>query len=300
MLAEGLVKYGNKQARGAIVKEPPSCWNIHAIYCRTNTFAAFTVIVQLYVWLQTVRKLVFALLVCLCFMVVEFCGGYFTHRHEQSAYDLLHIAKIALNNDSVHDCSLALMTDAAHLLSDVTGFAVAAVASHLAGRKSARTYSFGSVMADHEMPLVPFTYLAVAMLGACRYHRAEVLGALMSVLIIWVVTGVLIYEATLRIITPGHTKGKGQSSYWSTLVVSTTLMEWQAEASFTCRLYRLHVCHMPGKLPVVSFHDMLLVIDSDLPCSNVFLCPWWHCCKLPQLCYLGTCTQAEECCWYVK
>ncbi|DBB15899.1 TPA: Metal tolerance protein 1, variant 3 [Trebouxia sp. C0006] len=119
VLAEGLVKYGNK---------------------------------------QTVRKLVFALLVGLCFMVVEFCGGYFTH-------------------------SLALMTDAAHLLSDVTGFAVAAVASHLASRKSATTYSFG-------------------------YHRAEVLGALMSVLIIWVVTGVLIYEAILRIITPGHTKGK--------------------------------------------------------------------------------------------
>ncbi|DBA89538.1 TPA: hypothetical protein ACH3X1_016188 [Trebouxia sp. C0004] len=29
VLAEGLVKYGNKQARGAIVKEPPSSsWNI--------------------------------------------------------------------------------------------------------------------------------------------------------------------------------------------------------------------------------------------------------------------------------
>ncbi|DBB15897.1 TPA: Metal tolerance protein 1 [Trebouxia sp. C0006] len=126
VLAEGLVKYGNK---------------------------------------QTVRKLVFALLVGLCFMVVEFCGGYFTH-------------------------SLALMTDAAHLLSDVTGFAVAAVASHLASRKSATTYSFG-------------------------YHRAEVLGALMSVLIIWVVTGVLIYEAILRIITPGHTKGKGVWRYHS-------------------------------------------------------------------------------------
>ena len=106
-------------------------------------------IVKLYVWLQTVRKLVFALLVCLCFMVVEFCGGYFTHRHEKSAYDLLHVAKIALDSDSVHGCSLALMTDAAHLLSDVTGFAVAAVASYLARRKSARTYSFGSVMAGH-------------------------------------------------------------------------------------------------------------------------------------------------------
>jgi hypothetical protein len=47
-------------------------------------------------------------------------------------------------------------------------------------------------------------------------------------------------------------------------------------------------------------HNLLLIIDSDLCCSNVLLCPWWHRCKLPQLCYLGTCTQAEECCWYVK
>ena len=114
-----------------------------------SQFPAFTMIVKLYVWLQTVRKLVFALLVCLCFMVVEFCGGYFTHRQRKSAYDLLHIAQIVVDTDSVYVCSLALMTDAAHLLSDVTGFAVAAVASHLASQKSARTYSFGSVMAAH-------------------------------------------------------------------------------------------------------------------------------------------------------
>ena len=56
----------------------------------------------------------------------------------------------------------------------------------------------------------------------------------------------------------------------------------------------------PCKTSSGLLHNMLLVIESDLPCSNVFLCPWWHCCKLPQLCYLGTCTQAEECCWYVK
>ncbi len=58
-----------------------------------HNFAASRMIVELYVWLQTVRKLVFALLVCLCFMVVEFCGGYFTHRQEKIAYDLLHIAQ---------------------------------------------------------------------------------------------------------------------------------------------------------------------------------------------------------------
>ena len=33
------------------------------------------------------------------------------------------------------------------------------------------------------------------------WHRAEVLGAIVSVLMIWVVTGVLVYMAVLRIIT---------------------------------------------------------------------------------------------------
>ena len=35
------------------------------------------------------------------------------------------------------------------------------------------------------------------------------LGALASVLIIWAVTGVLLYEAVHRIMHPGHTDGKG-------------------------------------------------------------------------------------------
>lgn len=107
------------------------------------------------------------------------------------------------------------MTDAAHLLSDVTGFAVAAVASHLASRKSARTFSFGSVLVVHVdvfpllLPHIPDASNAGDL--ACRYHRAEVLGALISVLIIWIVTGILMYEALLRIVHPGHTKGKRKS-----------------------------------------------------------------------------------------
>lgn len=33
------------------------------------------------------------------------------------------------------------------------------------------------------------------------YHRAEVIGALVSVLLIWVVTAILVYMAVLRLIT---------------------------------------------------------------------------------------------------
>ena len=33
------------------------------------------------------------------------------------------------------------------------------------------------------------------------WHRAEVLGAIVSVLMIWVVTGILVYMAVLRVLT---------------------------------------------------------------------------------------------------
>ena len=40
------------------------------------------------------------------------------------------------------------------------------------------------------------------------WHRVEILGVLMSVLLIWVVTGVLIWEAIQRLIHPEQVDGK--------------------------------------------------------------------------------------------
>ena len=40
-------------------------------------------------------------------------------------------------------CSLAIMTDAAHLLSDVSGFGVAVFAGYYAAKKSQSTHTFG-------------------------------------------------------------------------------------------------------------------------------------------------------------
>ena len=42
-----------------------------------------------------------------------------------------------------------------------------------------------------------------------RYHRIEVLGALASVLSSWLVTGILVYEAAQRIVSPVKVNGKG-------------------------------------------------------------------------------------------
>ena len=71
--------------------------------------------------------------------------------------------------------SLAILTDAAHMLSDVGGFAISMFSIWVSQKAPTSNSSFG-------------------------YHRAEVLGALASVLIIWAMVIWLAIEATHRII----------------------------------------------------------------------------------------------------
>ena len=99
--------------------------------------------------MKPIKRLAIATAVALLFCVGEFVGGYFAG-------------------------SLAIQTDAAHLLSDVAAFLVSIAAICLARSKASTVYSFG-------------------------LRRAESIGALFSVLIIWVVTGVLIFEAVQRL-----------------------------------------------------------------------------------------------------
>ncbi|KAG1698510.1 hypothetical protein DVH05_015048 [Phytophthora capsici] len=69
--------------------------------------------------------------------------------------------------------SLAIMTDAAHLLSDVAGFCISLFAIWVSTLPASNRLSFG-------------------------FQRAEVIGAITSVLVIWVLTGVLVYAAVER------------------------------------------------------------------------------------------------------
>ena len=71
--------------------------------------------------------------------------------------------------------SLAIMTDAAHLLSDLLGFALSIFALYIGLGDPSKTLSYG-------------------------YQRAEVIGALTSIILIWGLTLWLIYEAILRVI----------------------------------------------------------------------------------------------------
>jgi len=88
----------------------------------------------------------------LFFMIVEIFGGVFAN-------------------------SLAIVTDAAHMLSDVGGFIVSLVALQLSAHGATADYTYG-------------------------FRQAEVLGALLSIAIVWALTAVLLWEAVPRFVHP--------------------------------------------------------------------------------------------------
>jgi len=103
------------------------------------------------------KALNIALIIASIFMVVEVAGG------------------IAAN-------SLALISDALHLFTDVGALGLSLIVLKIAHLPSTPKMSYG-------------------------YHRAEILGALASALSLWVLCGVLIYEAIIRLISPPEVKG---------------------------------------------------------------------------------------------
>ncbi|KAF1868414.1 hypothetical protein Lal_00008221 [Lupinus albus] len=100
--------------------------------------------------LTSMRKLLIAVVLCITFMTVEIVGG------------------IKAN-------SLAILTDAAHLLSDVAAFAISLFSLWAAGWEATPRQSYG-------------------------FFRIEILGALVSIQMIWLLAGILVYEAIDRII----------------------------------------------------------------------------------------------------
>jgi len=91
------------------------------------------------------------------FMFVEAAGGWFSN-------------------------SLALLSDAAHMLTDVGAMLLSLFAIWVSRRPSNNKMTFG-------------------------YHRAEILGALASGLIIWLLAGMLVYQAIVRLQSPQEVQG---------------------------------------------------------------------------------------------
>ncbi len=103
------------------------------------------------------KALSIALIIAFIFMIIEVAGG-------------------------IVASSLALISDALHLFTDVGALSLSMIVLKIAHLPSTPRMSYG-------------------------YHRAEILGALASALSLWALCGVLIYEAILRLISPPEVKG---------------------------------------------------------------------------------------------
>lgn len=107
---------------------------------------------------QNLRKLYISVLICILFMTGEIIGGLISG-------------------------SLAILTDAAHIFSDILGFCISIISIHISKLPASRKMSFG-------------------------FHRAEVLGALLSIALIWGLTAWLLSEAIHRMIHLSDVDGK--------------------------------------------------------------------------------------------
>ncbi|XP_053842911.1 proton-coupled zinc antiporter SLC30A8 [Vidua macroura] len=107
---------------------------------------------------QARRKLCVASVICTFFMIAEITGKY-------------ACGQIA--------GSLAVVSDAAHILVDLTSFLISLFSLWLTSKPPTKQFTFG-------------------------WQRAEILGALMSMIIVWMVTGVLTYLACMRLLHPDY------------------------------------------------------------------------------------------------
>lgn len=123
--------------------------------------------------------------------------------------------------------SLALMTDAAHMLTDAGALLLGIFAFWISQRPSSPKRSFGM-------------------------QRAEVLGALSSGLLIWLLIGVLIYEALGRLANPPPVSG-------GMVLVAAT-------AGFFVNLYAMRILH-PQKKGSLNVRAAYLHVLGDLLAS---------------------------------
>ena len=106
---------------------------------------------------RNLRRLYFSVGIATCFMIGELIGGLISG-------------------------SLAILTDAAHILSDILGFCISIVSLHITRRPVSTSMSYG-------------------------FYRAEVLGALASIVLIWGLMVWLVSESIIRLVEPTPVDG---------------------------------------------------------------------------------------------
>jgi zinc transporter 2 len=118
-------------------------------------------------------------IICFIFLLAEIIGGFLAN-------------------------SIAIISDAAHMLSDLLGFIISIVSIKISQKKPSKAYTFG-------------------------YNRAEVLGALLSIALIWIMTGFLLKEAFNRIV--------------SVNVIDSRIMLFTAIFGLFCNIIMIKILH---------------------------------------------------------
>ncbi len=146
-----------------------------------------------------IKALHAALWIAVIFMIIEVVGGWLAN-------------------------SLALISDALHMFTDVGALLLGLIVSKIAHRPSTPTMSYG-------------------------YQRAEILGALVSSVSLWALCGVLTYEAIHRFFQPEEVEGK--------------LVFIVATAGLIANLVMLKLLH-PSKGQSLNVRAAYLHVVSDL------------------------------------
>lgn len=159
---------------------------------------------------RAMKKLFFVSIICFLFMGCEFAGG-------------------------ILSGSLSILTDAAHMFSDVAGFMISFFSIYISQNKATFDKSMG-------------------------YHRAEIIGALLSIFLIWGLLGWLNYEATMRIITPPEEK------------INAEVMLICACIGFSCNIINFCALNAScGEKPEDSDEENESLTDSKLQRSHITL-----------------------------
>ncbi len=141
------------------------------------------------------RQLALALGLTGSYCVVEFVGGWFTN-------------------------SLALLSDAGHMLSDVTAMGLSLFAAYISTLPVTSQKTFG-------------------------YYRAEILAAFLNGLALWLVAGIIFREAYYRFFSPPEVHGQGMILIAGVGLLVNLLTAWMLhgahEANINLRGVFLHV-----------------------------------------------------------
>ncbi|CUG94369.1 zinc transporter, putative [Bodo saltans] len=145
---------------------------------------------------RTRRALTGAICFCFVFMIAEFVGGFYTH-------------------------SLAVLNDAAHMITDVASLSLSLMAVHASSWKSCTRYSYG-------------------------WRRAEVVGALASVFATWALVIWILIEAGLRLITLINCAGYNESDPSDCFAIDAPVMLGIGCAGLVSNIMCAAVLHWGG------------------------------------------------------